>query len=63
MKFFIDKDLCISCGLCESTSPNVFSEDSDEKYVAIKGDVSTDDISSATEAKENCPTEAINVLE
>lgn len=62
MKFFIDKDECIGCGLCESTCPNVFSEDTDGKFIATTEDVSASDESSAKEAMGNCPTEAIKVI-
>lgn len=39
MKATVDKDLCISCGLCIQTCPDVFDWDDDDKAVAIDEEV------------------------
>ena len=39
MKAFVDKDLCISCGLCIETCPDVFSWDDDDKAEAIDDEI------------------------
>ncbi len=60
MKFYVEPDLCISCGACISICPEVFSwNDDDGKAKAIDGNVPDDLVDSATEAMESCPTEAI----
>ncbi|CAB1254267.1 ferredoxin [Clostridium sp. MT-14] len=61
MKAVVDKDVCISCGLCPSTCPEVFEMDEDGKAVAITGEVPEESQGSAKEAEENCPVSAITV--
>ncbi|MCI1944920.1 ferredoxin [Clostridium luticellarii] len=61
MKAVVDKDVCISCGLCPSTCPEVFEMDDDGKAVAISGEVPEESKDSAKEAEENCPVSAITV--
>ena len=61
MKARVDKDTCIGCGLCPSICPEVF-ELTDERYArAIKSDVPEDCEDAASEARESCPVEAIDV--
>lgn len=59
MKLVVDPDLCISCGLCISTCPEVFDWDAEDKAKATVDSVPGDVESSANEAKDGCPTEAI----
>ncbi len=60
MKLAVDAELCISCGLCIETSPEVFDWDSENKAkVIIEGDLPAELVEEAREAMENCPTEAI----
>ncbi|MEY7999378.1 ferredoxin [Clostridium sp. JNZ X4-2] len=61
MKAVVDKDVCVSCGLCPSTCPDVFSMDDDGKAVAITGKVPEELEDSAKEAEEGCPVSAITV--
>ena len=61
MKAVVDKDVCISCGLCPSTCPEVFEMDEDGKAVASTGEVPEESQGSAKEAEENCPVSAITV--
>ena len=58
MKVKVDPDLCIACGLCISTCPEVFDWD-DEKAKAISEDVPEAHESCAQEAADGCPTSAI----
>ncbi len=60
MKYVVDQDVCIGCGLCESTCPTVFSLNADGKAVAEDREVEAAEESSAAEAKENCPVGAIS---
>ncbi len=59
MKVYVDQDLCISCGLCIDTCPDVFSWNDDEKAQAIDIEVPEELEDSAREALESCPSEAI----
>lgn len=70
MKATIDRDQCISCGVCLSECPELFEEDPDdgksritEKYRA-SGDVATGEApeslrDKARAAADSCPVEII----
>lgn len=63
MKASIDRDNCISCGLCASTCPEVFRMADDgiaEVFVDI---VPADAESDALEAQDSCPVSVISVEE
>lgn len=61
MKAFIEREGCISCGLCAETCPEVFrmaEDDLAEVYV----DVIPEELEGAAlEAKENCPVSVITI--
>ncbi|HHX97206.1 MAG TPA: ferredoxin [Clostridia bacterium] len=59
MKVKVDSELCISCGVCVSMVPDVFSWDEEDKATAIEEEVPTDLIEDVQDALESCPTEAI----
>ena len=61
MKAYVDKDTCISCGLCPSICPEVFEMEDDGKAGVIVDEVPEDSVESAKEAEDSCPTEAIKV--
>lgn len=63
MKVFVDQDLCIGCGLCIDTVPEVFDWNNEERAEAIEEEVSSDYEDETTEAIENCPTDAIQEIE
>lgn len=59
MKASIERDGCISCGLCAETCPEVFrmaDDDLAEVYVDVVPEGVQD---TALEAKENCPVSVI----
>ena len=60
MEVFIDRDGCISCGLCASTCEDVFAIADDGKAEVIKQPESEDERVLAKEAIEGCP---VNVIE
>lgn len=62
MKAHVDKDLCISCGLCISICGEVFDWDDDEKAKAIEEEVPEELEEDVKEAIESCPTEAIEEI-
>lgn len=55
----VDPELCISCGVCIETCPDLFDWDEEDKAVATQEDVPDDLEECAHEAVEGCPTEAI----
>lgn len=61
MKALVDKDLCISCGLCVQTCPDVFSWDDDDKAEAIDDEIPEELEEAAQEAADGCPTDAISI--
>ncbi len=64
MKAFVKKDLCIGCGLCVDTCPEVFAMD-DEFNIAktILDRVPAELKEKCRDAAANCPVDAIAVEE
>lgn len=60
MKAIIDRDGCISCGLCAATCPEVFSM-ADDGLAQVSGDITSDTEELAQEAADNCPVSVISV--
>jgi ferredoxin len=59
MKVYVDQDLCIGCGACIDTAPELFDYN-DEGLAEATVDVVPDDQEDlAQEAIDACPTEAI----
>ena len=63
MKANVDREKCISCGLCASICPDVFEMDDEEISVVIVDEIPSDSESCAIDAQEGCPTDAITVDE
>ncbi|MBM7855888.1 ferredoxin [Desulfohalotomaculum tongense] len=61
MKAKVDQDLCISCGACIDTCPEVFDWNDDDKAYATVDEVPEGVEDQAREAADSCPTEAIKV--
>lgn len=59
MKVEVDKDTCISCGLCLDICPGVFHYDSDDKSEVINGCNPDEHYDEVLEARDACPVEAI----
>ena len=59
MPVTVNKDLCIGCGACTATCPEVFDFDDDGLAKVIKDEIN-DDVKMAA---EGCPTEAIEISE
>lgn len=57
----VDQDLCISCGACIDTCPDVFNWNEDEKAHSVVDEVPGDMEELTSEAADGCPTEAISV--
>lgn len=61
MKAEINRDGCISCGLCESICPQVFQMADDGLAEVIVEEVDTEYEASALEAQDSCPVSVITV--
>jgi ferredoxin len=59
MKFSVDQELCIGCGTCEKTCPEVFELQNDKSQVKIDP-VPEEHQASALDAEEACPVGAIS---
>ncbi|HWQ40583.1 MAG TPA: ferredoxin [Desulfosporosinus sp.] len=57
----VEKDACIGCGNCPEFCPEVFKMDDDGIAVAYTNPVPSANESSAQEAADGCPTDAIHV--
>lgn len=60
MKLKVDKDLCIGCGACAATAPEVFEIEDDGLATSIVDEVPKELEDDAIDAKEGCPTNAID---
>lgn len=58
MKFLVN-DLCIGCGLCAGTCPEVFEMNDESLAIASDEEVDESLEESAKEAMEGCPVSAI----
>ena len=58
MKYKVN-ELCIACGLCVNTCPEVFSMSDEGHAQAIEGNVPKDAEETAHEAALGCPVSAI----
>lgn len=63
MKAHVDRDKCISCGLCASICPDVFEMDEEDISVVIVDEIPKDSESCSIDSQEGCPTDAITVDE
>ena len=59
MRVEVDQELCISCGLCIETCPEVFDWNEEGKATSIVEEVPSEFEEPAHEAVDNCPTDAI----
>ncbi len=60
MKAIVNEELCVGCGLCADTCPDVFLME--ESKAKVKADpVPDDSLECCKKAKEDCPVEAINI--
>lgn len=59
MKAFVNKELCIGCGLCCATCADVFRMDDDDKSVAY-GETNEENADDVQSAIDSCPVSAIS---
>ncbi|MBR4618490.1 MAG: ferredoxin [Bacilli bacterium] len=65
MKVNVNKDQCIGCGACAAIAPEVFEINDEGFSQVINNDqeVSEENIDSARDAIDSCPTSAIEEVE
>lgn len=61
MKAKLDRDGCISCGVCPEVCPEVFRMADDGIAEVYREDVPKEAEESAVEAQESCPVSVITV--
>ncbi|HAN21804.1 MAG: ferredoxin [Clostridiales bacterium GWF2_36_10] len=61
MKATLDREGCISCGLCPEICPDVFRMAEDGIAEVYNEDVPEEAEDAAIEAQENCPVSVIKV--
>jgi len=61
MKAWIDRDGCISCGLCASTCPEVFRMADDGLAEVYVDEIPEDSEEMAHEAADGCPVSVIHI--
>jgi len=59
MKLKVNKDLCIGCGACQGVCPDVFEIGDDGFASVIIDEIPNDLEEDAIDAKDGCPTSAI----
>lgn len=58
MKVKVDAELCVGCGLCVDTSPEIFEMEDDKAIVKLET-VPAGEEDSCKQSKDECPVEAI----
>jgi len=61
VKAIVDRDLCIGCGLCEDTCPEVFRMGEDGLAMVIDDDPAAETYPDIEDCVELCPVAAISV--
>ena len=61
MKGFVDKNICIGCGLCPTVCPEIFEMDDDGLAKASESEITDALVDSAKDAEDQCPVNAITV--
>lgn len=63
MKAFVDKDLCVGCGLCEAICPKVFKMNDSGVAEAVETELDNSTVEDIKNVQQQCPVEAITVSE
>ena len=58
MRAFVDHEMCIGCGACAATAPDVFEMNEDGKAVAVV-DTTDENRNTVMDAIDVCPVSAI----
>ena len=63
MRVVVDRTKCSSIGLCEATAPDIFEIGPDGVMNILIEDISADRRADLEQACENCPTQALSIVE
>ncbi|MDZ4177693.1 MAG: ferredoxin [Coriobacteriia bacterium] len=63
MKPTVDRDLCIGCGTCEETCPEVFRLGDDGISMVINENIEPELYGPVRDAEDLCPVDAIRIDE
>ncbi|MCB0946413.1 MAG: ferredoxin [Mycobacterium sp.] len=63
MRVVVDRTKCSSIGLCEATAPDIFEIGPDGVMNILIEDISADRRTDLEQACENCPTQALSIVE
>ena len=63
MKTRVNKDGCISCGICVSICPEVFRFDANGSAESFVDSIPDGKISEVEEARDSCPVNVIDIYE
>ncbi len=63
MKAVVDHDLCIGCGVCEETCPEVFQLRDDGLSYVIEDNPGHELYGPMRDAEDMCPVDAISIVE
>lgn len=62
-KIQINKDACIGCGMCVHSHPDYLIFDENGQAESVGNEVKKEDKMSILQTIDNCPTEAISIIE
>lgn len=62
MEARVNKDGCISCGICVSICPDVFQFDANGVAESIVDSIPNNKLAEAQEARDSCPVNVIDIL-
>ena len=63
MKTRVNKDGCISCGICVSICPEVYRFDANGSAESAVDSIPNEKIPEAKEARDSCPVNVIDIYE
>ncbi|MBR5773314.1 MAG: ferredoxin [Clostridia bacterium] len=61
MKPHVNKDGCISCGICITIAPEIFQFDSDGVAEPITDSIPSAELPIAEKARDSCPVNVIDI--
>jgi len=62
MKVVVDPNICMGCGICESTAPQVFQLNDDNVAIVLVDVVPSDLEADVRQAVDDCPEQAISIV-
>ncbi len=62
MKVVVDPNICMGCGICESTAPQVFQLNDDNVAIVLVDVVPPDLEADVRQAVDDCPEQAISIV-